>query len=622
MIVAVMCGVSAPLPAADDGVEEFIRASYTKSEYMVPMRDGVRLYTAVYVPRDAVDPRPVMMIRTPYACDPYGVDRYPKTLGPTADFARHEWIFVCQDVRGRMMSEGEFVNMRPHRRAAGTPDGTDESTDTWDTIEWLLAHVEGHNGRVGLWGNSYPGFYTSMGVIDSHPNLAAAMPSAPIADWFFDDMHHHGAFVLSLSFRFFSSFGVPREGPTTEWPPRFDFGTPDGYRFFLDLGAVANAERLHFQGGIPFWTEMADHPNYDEFWQQRSILPHLDGVTAAVMVVGGWFDAEDLYGPLHTYAALERRNQDADIRLVMGPWRHGAWLRSDGRTLGPADFGFPTAEVFRRRALVPFFEHHLARGPEPDLPEAWVFETGADRWREMDEWPPPGVRPLNLYLSDEGRLERSAPAAGGGGRDAFVSDPAKPVPYTLEINTGWHAEYMVEDQRFAAARPDVLVYRSEPLEDDVTVAGPLVARLWVSTTGGDADWIVKLIDEFPGRLPGHDPESDDPDLGHTQRMVRSEAFRGRFRNSYQHPEPFVPAEPTRVDVPLQDVMHTFRRGHRIMIQIQSTLFPFIDRNPQTWVDNIFEATEEDYSAETHTVWRTPELPSRIELSVLPRVDQP
>ncbi len=621
IVVVLAWGMTSPAVAADETMEAFIRTAYSKFEYMVPMRDGVRLYTAVYVPRDATDPRPMLLVRTPYACGPYGPDRYPETLGPTPDFARHEWIFVCQDVRGRMMSEGEFVNMRPHRRAVGEPEGTDESTDTWDTVEWLLANVDGHNGRVGQWGNSYPGFYTSMGVIDSHPNLVAAMPSAPIADWFFDDMHHHGAFVLSLSFPFFSRFGVPRDGPTSEWPPRFDFGTPDGYRFFLDLGAVANADREQFKGSIPFWTEMSHHPNYDAFWQQRNILPHLSGVTAAVMVVGGWFDAEDLYGPLHTYAELERRNPDADVRLVMGPWRHGAWLWRDGRTLGPADFGFPTAEVFRRRALVPFFEHHLTGAPAPDLPEAWVFETGADRWREMDEWPPTGLRPLTLWMHDGGRLVASPPTVEDGGRDAFVSDPSKPVPYTSEITTGWHAEYMVEDQRFAGVRPDVLVYRSEPLPAEVTIAGPLVAKLWVSTTGGDADWIVKLIDEFPGRLPGYDPESDETDLGHTQRMVRSEAFRGRFRNSYEHPEQFTPDEPALVEIPLQDVLHTFRRGHRIMIQVQSTLFPFIDRNPQTWVDNIFEASDDDYAAHTHTVWRTRELPSRIELHVLPAIDE-
>ena len=363
---------------------EYIRSHYTKFEYRVPMRDGVKLFTAVYTPIETSKSYPFMMLRTPYACDPYGANRYPQWFGPTADFAREGYIFVCQDVRGRYMSEGEFVNMRPHVATKSGPQDVDESTDTYDTIEWLLANVEGHNGRVGQWGNSYPGFYSSAGMIDGHPALKAVSANAPIADWYWDDMHHHGAFTLALSFPFFASFGLPRPEPTTEQNERFDFGTPDGYQFFLDLGPVGNVEDELLEGSVPFWTEMSQHPNYDDFWQSRDILPHLKNISAAVLTVGGLFDAEDLYGPLHTYRAIEDNNPGIFNVLVMGPWSHGAWLWRDGETLGPADFGFPTAEVFRERVMIPFFRHFLKGEGELDLPEAWIFETGANRWREFD----------------------------------------------------------------------------------------------------------------------------------------------------------------------------------------------------------------------------------------------
>jgi len=608
-----------------EGLADFIRASYTKFEHSISMRDGARLYTSVYVPNDHSQTYPMLMIRTPYSCAPYGADRYPEKMGPTVDIVRDLYIMVCQDVRGRFMSEGEFVNMRPHLAVKDGPGDVDENTDTYDTIEWLLANVEGHNGRVGQWGNSYPGFYTAAGVIDSHPALKAVSPNAPIADWYWDDMHHHGAFTVGMSFPFFSSFGRPRPEPTTEWPERFDFGTPDAYQFFLDLGSLANIEDEILEGDVAFWTEMAGHPDYDEFWQSRNIVPHLKGITSAVLTVGGWYDAEDLYGPLHIYPSIERNNPGIFNVLVMGPWRHGAWLSKDGQTLGPADFGFPTAEEFRSRAIGPFFNHFLKGDGEIDLPEAWMFETGTNRWREFDHWPPPEIETTTLYLGEEGALGLEPPSGSDDDAfDEFPSDPANPVPYTPEIGTRWHAEYMVEDQRFAARRPDVLVFRSEPMEEDLTVAGPLTARLWVATTGTDADWVVKLIDEFPDRLPGFKPPTREErsagtvkDLGGTQRMVRSEIFRGRYRNSYEHPEPFAPGEVTLVEVPLQDVLHTFKRGHRVMIQVQSSMFPFFDRNPQTYVDNIFEADDEDFVKAIHRVWFSKDHPSSIELGALP-----
>jgi putative CocE/NonD family hydrolase len=609
----------------DDGLTEYIRANFSKFEYWIPMRDGARLYTSVYVPNDTSQSYPMLMIRTPYSCNPYGADRYPEHLGPTRKIVREGYIFVCQDVRGRFMSEGVFVNMRPHRDAKNGPKDVDESTDTYDTIEWLIHHVEGNNGRVGQWGNSYPGFYTAAGAVDSHPALKAVSPNAPIADWYWDDMHHNGAFTLGLSFPFFTAFGRPRPEPTTEWPDRYDFKTPDSYQFFLDLGPLKNVEAEILQGDVAFWTATTEHPDYDRFWQSRNIVPHLNNISCAVLTVGGWFDAEDLYGPLHIYPSIERKNPGIFNVIVMGPWRHGAWLYSDGRTLGPADFGYPTAEEFRARAIEPFFRHFLKGEGEVDLPEAWMFETGANRWREFDSWPPPQLETRTFYLGEGGSLgDRPPQGADDEAFDEYPSDPANPVPYTPAITVRWHSEYMVEDQRFAARRPDVLVFRSEPLEADLTLAGPITARLWVATTGTGADWVVKLIDEYPGRMPGYEAPSreqrysgDFKDEGGTQRMVRSEIFRGRYRKSYERPEAFVPNEITLVEIPLQDVLHTFKRGHRVMIQVQSSLFPLFDRNPQTYVDNIFEADEEDFVKATHRVWFSKDHPSSIEFGVLP-----
>lgn len=617
-----------PLEERDDaGRAEHLRSAYAKFEHMVPMRDGVRLFTAVYVPDDRSRTYPILMVRTPYSAGPYGADRYPERLGPDAAFEREGFIFVVQDVRGRWMSEGDYENMRPHR-STSPERKVDESTDTRDTIDWLLENVEGHNGRVGMWGISYPGFYTAAGAIDGHPALVAVSPQAPIADWFWDDMHRHGAFVLPLAFRFFSTFGVVREGPTDEAPDPFEFGTDDGYAFFLELGPLKNANARHFKGEIPFWNALTEHPNYDRFWQDRNLLPHLNGIGAAVLTVGGWYDTEDLYGPLRVYAEIERRNPKASNALVMGPWWHGAWNRSDGRKLGDVDFGFPTSVGFREDVQLPWFLHHLKGGPAPDLPEALVFETGANRWRRFDAWPPAGLETRDLYLREGGALSfeppppgartESAPEAAPEAFDAWVSDPAKPVPYTQEITTRWARDYVVEDQRFASRRPDVVVWRSEPLARDLTLAGPIVADLRVSTSGTAADWIVKVVDEYPGEPPGDASEAEKEAWpGHRQQLVRAEAFRGRFRESYSEPQPFEPDVPAQVRFELLDVLHTFRRGHRIQVQIQSTWFPFIDRNPQTWVPNIFEADEADFRARTHRVHRSAELPSKLTIGVLP-----
>jgi hypothetical protein len=595
-----------------------IRAHYAKYEYRIPMRDGARLFTSVYVPLDASPAKryPILLTRTPYGVAPYGPDLHRATLGPAEGFEREGFIFVWQDVRGRYMSEGAFVDVRPHRPVKG-PRDVDESTDAWDTVDWLVRHLPTGNGKVGLWGLSYGGFYTSAGIIDTHPAIAAASPQAPIGDWYWDDMHRHGAFNLALTFLFYSGFGKARDSLTVERNDRFDMGTPDGYQFFLDMGPLSNANALHLKDGVAMWNDMVAHPDYDAFWKERRILSHLRNVRCPVLTVGGWFDTEDLYGPLHTYATLERENPRIANRLVMGPWAHGQWIRETGDSLGSARFGSATSTWYQEHVALPFFVQHLKGGPPADLAEATVFETGANRWRRFDAWPPPGARARDLFLCAGGTLAWEPPGDGDGAADAYVSDPAKPVPYTAEIESGWSREYMTEDQRFAARRPDVLVYRSEPLREDLTLAGPLEAELWVTTTGTDADFVVKLIDEYPGRRRGM-PEAEAARFpGGHQMLVRGEPFRGRYREDYAKPVPFTPGAPTRIAFRINDVCHTFKRGHRIMVQVQSAWFPFIDRNPQTFVPNIFLARPEDFVAATHRVLCSKEHASKVTVRVLP-----
>jgi uncharacterized protein len=620
-------GRGAPLTPEEQANAALVRSRFTKFEYRIPMRDGVRLFTSVYVPVDAGAGKkyPFLMTRTPYSVAPYGSDRYPHNLMSPA-LAKEGFIFVFQDVRGRNMSEGEFVNMRPQLTSKQSKTDIDESTDTHDTISWLVANVPDNNGKVGLKGISYPGFYSSAGAIDSHPALKAVSPQAPIADWWRgDDMHRHGAFNVQLSFAFFSNFGKPRPAPVAneEWKP-FAFGTPDAYEFYLR--PLAELEAKYLKGEIPFWKEIAEHPDYDAFWQARNLLPHLKNIKAAMLIVGGWYDTEDLYGPLATYRAIEEQNKGISNSLVMGPWRHGGWARGDSSKLGDADFGFVTADLFQAKELA-FFIHHLKGGPAPGIPEAMVFEAGSDRWRNFPSWPPPGTREMRLFLQEGGKLafdKAPAPADAATAFDEYLSDPARPVPYTQNPEQGWSATYVTEDQRFASRRPDVLVYQSEPLDHDVTLAGPLAAELFVSTTGTDADWVVKLIDVSPGVMPGWteaDDRSGKPNLGAQQILVRGEPMRGRYRESGSAPKPFTPGEVTPVKFPINDVFYTFKRGHRMMIQIQSSWFPFIDRNPQTYV-NIFQAKASDFVKATHKVYRAPATPSALVVRVLPSADEP
>lgn len=607
--------------AAPDALGAFFRARYTKFDYRIPMRDGVRLFTSVYVPNDAGPDRryPFLMIRTPYSVSPYGLDRY-EIPWPRESFAREGFVFAVQDVRGRNASEGEFVHMRPHIDNKG-PTVIDESTDTYDTLEWLINNVAHNNGKAGMLGVSYPGFYASAGAIDTHPALVAISPQAPIGDWFIgDDAHHHGAFSLLLSFGFFYGVDTPRPAPfqPDDYKP-FAFPSPDGYQFFLGLGPLNEVEAKHFKGDRAFWKDLVLHPNYDDFWKARNILPHLKNIKAAALVVGGWYDMEDLYGTLNTYQSIEKQNPDIQNTLIMGPWLHGGWKGNGGDHLADEEFGFATIDAYAEKELA-FFKHHLKNGPDPKLPEAWVFETGANRFRSFDAWPPPGTRKARLYLRENGLLSMEAPANTDPAFEEFISDPNKPVPYSRNLSPQRVKDWLAEDQRFAAMRPDVVVYESEPLENDTTIAGPLSADIWVSTSATDADWIVKLVDEYPPAIPGFSKEDEragKKNRGMQQSLVRGDIFRGRFRDGYDTPKPFVAGEVTHIQFALPDVFHTFRRGHRIVLHVQSTWFPFYDRNPQKFVPNIFEAKPSDFVKAAHRIYRAKDTPSGLDVFLLP-----
>jgi len=600
---------------APQGVE-YIREHYGKREVEIPVRDGKKLFTSIYEPKDASRSFPILLTRTPYSVSPYGPDKLPAGLGPNPLFGREGYIFVYQDVRGRHMSEGEFVHMTPHRAVKKDRTEIDESTDTYDTIEWLLKNVPNHNGKVGQWGISYPGFYTSAGMIDAHPALVAASPQAPICDWFVgDDFHHNGALYLPHAYRWLARNGRARPKPVVPQPLPPERLT-DAYAFFLDMGPLANANEKYLKGEIPFWNDLMSNGTYNDFWKSRNLRPHLKDIRPAVLMVGGWFDAENLFGALETYAAVERQSPAASNVLVMGPWWHGQWSRDDGESMGNVRFGAKTSVHYRERIEFPFFQHRLKGKEDPRLSEATVFETGSNRWKTFETWPPKNLASRALYLLADGRLSFDPPAEEGPRAfDEYVSDPAKPVPYIGGQATGMTREHMVDDQRFAASRPDVLVYRTEPLAEDVTVAGPLTPSLHVSTTGTDSDWVVKVIDVYPDDAPDPAVRPRDVLMGGYQQLLRGECFRGKFRKSFEHPEPFVPGKVEKVEYVMPDVFHTFKKGHRIMVQIQSSWFPLVDRNPQTFCD-IYSARPEDFQKATQRVYRAKGAPSAIGIRVL------
>ncbi|HKA19317.1 MAG TPA: CocE/NonD family hydrolase [Blastocatellia bacterium] len=594
-----------------------LKDSYTKSEHMVPMRDGVKLFVAIYSPKDTSQKYPILLSRTPYSCGPYGPNAYKDNIGPSPLFAKEGYIIVYQDVRGAWMSEGTYVNMRPQNDHKTKPSDIDESSDTYDTIEWLVKNIPNNNGRVGMWGISYPGFYTAVGTIDAHPALKAASPQAPIADWFIgDDFHHNGTLFLPHAFNFFSGFGRARPKPTSVGSgERFNHGTPDGYKFFLQMGPLSNGDKKYFHGIIAYWNEMMEHPNYDSYWQARNTLPHLRNIKPAVMTVGGWFDAEDLYGALNTYKSIEKQSAGAYNILVMGPWFHGGWSRSDGDMLGDVRFGSKTGEFYRENIELPFFNYYLKDKGTLKLPEAYVFETGSNKWKTYEQWPPANAHLESLYLDSNGKLSFTTPADSKS-FDEYVSDPSKPVPFINNIAIGMTREYMVDDQRFASRRHDVLVYQTPALTEELTVAGPLTASLFVSTTGTDSDFMVKLIDVYPDDAPDNQPNPTGMKMGGYQMLVRGEPMRARFRNSFERPEAMVPNKVEKIEYVMPDVNHTFLKGHRVMVQLQSSWFPLVDRNPQKFV-NIYTAKDSDFQKATQRVYHS----SRLVLNVAGKVSQ-
>ncbi len=598
---------------------EWIKENYTKKEYRIPMRDGIKLFTAVYIPKDTTKNYPILMVRTPYSVSPYGEDNYPQTLGPNEDFAKDGYIFVYQDVRGKFMSEGEYVNMRPYIPNKKSNNDVDESTDAYDTIDWLIKNIKHNNGNVGIWGISYPGFYAAMSLIDSHPALKAVSPQAPIADWFIgDDMHHNGALTLSMSFNFFKTFDQPRESLTTKWKTIEPYDSPDMYNFFLKIGPIKNINEKFFHNKLPFWNSILQHGTYDEFWKSRNNLPHFRNVKPAVLIVGGWYDSEDLYGPLNIYKSIEEKNPFNKCHLIMGPWSHGGWARSNGNFFG--DFSFPenTSEYYNKNILMPFFKYYLKNEGELNLLEVITYRTGINEWKFYNEWIPKNSETKFLYLTPKGKLSFEKPSNKKILFDEFISDPNKPVPYTSKFYDSkqmYLRTYMSEDQRFAASRPDVLVYESEPLEENVTIAGPIYADLYVSTTGTDADWIVKIIDVYPDGEENPEPNPNNVEYGGYQRLIRYEIMRGKFRNSYEKPEPFIPNKITEVKIKLNDIDHTFLKGHKIMVQIQSSFFPFFDRNPQKFV-NIYSADEKDFQKAIHKVYFSKDYPSHIKFNII------
>jgi len=644
LLVAPALFAQGDLTQKERELADYIKSHYTKREVLIPMRDGVKLFTAIYEPKDTKQKYPIMFDRTCYSIAPYGPDNFRTVLGPDELFAREGYIFVYQDVRGRYMSEGEYEDVRPYIPNKSGKQ-IDETSDTYDTVDWLIKNVANNNGRVGVYGISYPGFYTSMAGIDGHPAVKAISPQAPVSDWFHgDDMHHNGAFFLAQNFNFYAYFGQQRTTPTgtNDYLKPFPWGTPDGYKFYLQMGGLKNSGDLYWQKmgmRMKFWDQMMLHPNYDQFWKERNILPNLKNIRAAVMTVGGWYDDEDLYGALATYQAIERQNPGIFNVLVMGPWFHGGWARSDGEWLGTAYFGSKTGVYYREHFELPFFNRFLKdKGDAAEIKEVNVFDTGANQWRDVPDWSPTASNDTALYLQSGGKLSYDKPPtlASNGPYDEYVSDPMNPVPYTQKITLNYPREFMTEDQRFVAGRPDVLVYQTEPLTEDLTVAGNIKPEIFVSSSGTDSDFVVKLIDVFPddyqypetgNKLPNGDPERMKPPNdsaacvfkpGGYQMLLRGEPFPARFRNSFEKPVPLTPNIAAKISFVMPGVVHTFKKGHRIMVQIQSTWFPLVARNPQKFMPNYKMGTDADFRKATERVYRTAANPSRILLPVWPR----
>jgi putative CocE/NonD family hydrolase len=603
------------LPFSEAFAQSFTPEDYTKQEVYIPMRDGVKLHTTIYRPANTEEDLPFLMSRSPYSSRPYGEDVMPRRIHRNELLVEDGYIFVYQDVRGRWMSEGDYATMTPN---VPGPEGIDESSDTYDTIEWLLENVSDNNGKVGMSGISYPGFYTTAALPDAHPALVASSPQAPISDFYFDDFHHHGAYLMSYWF-VTNLFGIQHDGPTdSSWYSFPDLPTRDAYHFYLNEMTPLTKAKNYYNEDNFFWNELSENPNYNEFWQSRDILRHLKGIDHAILTVGGWFDAEDLYGPLMTYKTIEKNNPEAENMIVMGPWSHGDWSRGDGPQLvGDIYFGDNIATFFKVNMEEPFFRHYLKGEGEMGLPEAWMFDTGKNSWEQFETWPPKKAEQKRWYVHEDGSLSDAKPGKKSAKYSEYVSDIDKPVPYTEHPLIRFTPRpFMTSDQRFAARRPDVVTFETDVLTKDVTVAGEMLANLFVSTSGTASDWIVKLIDVYPPSVEESKHTPDGVELDNYHQMVRNEVIRGRFRNSYEKPEPFKPNKVAEINLPLQDIYHTFKKGHKIQIQIQSTFFPYIDLNPQKYVENIFEAKESDFQDAIQRIYHSEKYPTNLSVDIL------
>ncbi len=619
---------------ANPAMAEAVKSSYRKLEVRIPMRDGVTLFTSIYIPRDSSRSYPFLMDRTPYGVAPYGADAYRPSLGPSGNpkFAESGFIFVYQDARGRYYSEGNYTEMTPHKDVKTSKTDVDESTDTYDTIDWLVKNVPHNNARVGIYGTSYPGFYTTASCIDPHPALKACEPGAPMTDlWMGDDLFHNGAFMLAANFDFYQGYGrTPRANPPGPDPryPRPQEGD-DAYAFYLSLGAVGPGSRKWLPPETaPLWDIVMHHPSYDDYWQARDISRHVKRVPA-MLEVGGYYDAEDLAGPWRTFRGIERLAPGSDNHIAIGPWAHGGWARGDGNSHGTLRWETKTGPWFRDSVELPFFLHYLKGDAMAPLPKVLVYRTGGERWDRFDAMPPKSAVKKSLYLLSGKKLGwagSSTPDRPGAGAedwqllatDQYTNDPAKPVPVVgRKDSNGMPRDYMSGDQRFASARADVLTYQTEPLTEDVTIVGPVAPTLYVSTTGTDADFDVKLIDVFPDDAPNWPGDTTGFKVAGYQQLVRGEPFRGRYRHDPSKPEAFFPNRTDSLHFTMPDIDHAFKKGHRIMVQVQSSWFPLNDRNPQTFVPNIFEAKPEDYTSATMSLYHTQKMTSRIDVHVLP-----
>jgi len=595
----------------------YVRNNYTKIDTTITMRDGVKLYTVIYVPKDQSEKYPILMERTPYSVAPYGENNYARRLGPNNYLMHEEYIFVYQDVRGRYMSEGHNLEVTPYIPNKKTKSEVDESSDTYDTVAWLLKNIQNNNGRVGLYGISYPGFYATASLPGAHPAIKAVSPQAPVTDEFIgDDANHNGAFFLMDNFNFMNYFGKERNGPTEDYgSSMFNAKPSDEYQFFLNLGPIKNTQSpQYFNHRSYIWNEYLAHDTYDNFWKKRNIRPYLKNIKIPTLVVGGWFDAEDLFGSLHTYDAIEKQSLKNKNYLVMGPWTHGAWARNGWDHFGTYNFRSNTSKYFQDSLQTKFFNYFLKGKGSFNAPEATVFETGTNEWRHFKHWPPANSVGEKFYLNANKILSKEENHAKNSS-DKYVSDPSNPVPYTNGIYAKRNNEYMVEDQRFAADRDDVLVYETPALTANLTIAGKISADLFVSISTTDADFIVKLIDVVPADEINADNPGKEPVNEEFERLVRAEVMRGKFRNSYVKPEAFVPGKISEVKINLNDVDHTFKKGHKIMVQVQSSWFPLVDINPQKFL-RIPDANESDFQKSTIHIYHDKNHPSKIILPVL------